>query len=190
MTGDQVKFKKLDEKFIRNMKLCDGSIVSIQGKGSILFQCKNSDLCLFTKVYYIPSLKNNIIFLGQMTEEGSRVVIVGSLLKIYDRNGALLMKAIWSRNRLYKLLLKDYQHLPKISIGIDSKKVKKKPTGQEKKESKNKLRSNQRLLQLAKCNLQVDVFHQTYHLNQGRLEEDDRGIRKMRFQTCAPNKET
>ncbi|XP_022927953.1 uncharacterized protein LOC111434803 [Cucurbita moschata] len=95
MIGDRAKFKKLDEKFIGNMKLCEGSIVSIQGKGSILFQCKNSDQCLFTKVYYISSLKNNIISLGQMTEEGSRVEIVGSLLRIYDRNGALLMKARW-----------------------------------------------------------------------------------------------
>ena len=72
-------------------------------------------------------------------------------------------------------------------MGVDNKKVKKKPTGQEKKESKNKLRSYQRLLQLAMGNLQVDVFHQTYHLNQGRLEEDHRGVRKMRFQTCPPN---
>ena len=37
MTGDQTKFKDLDEKLIGNAKFGDGSIVLIQGKGSILF---------------------------------------------------------------------------------------------------------------------------------------------------------
>ena len=46
-----------------------------------------------------------------MTEEGSRVETVGPFLRIYDRNGALLMKEKRSQNRLYKVLLKDYQHV-------------------------------------------------------------------------------
>ena len=93
MTRDQGKFKELDEKFTENVKLCGRSIVLIQGKGSIFFQCKNDDQRLLTKVYYIPSLKSNIISLGQMIEEGSRVEIVDPFLKVYDRNRALLMKA-------------------------------------------------------------------------------------------------
>ena len=64
MTGDQTKFKELDEKFIGNVKLCDKSIVLIQGKGYILFQCKKDDQRLLTKVYYIPSLNSYIISIG------------------------------------------------------------------------------------------------------------------------------
>ena len=63
MTEDRAKFKELDEKFTGNVKLCDRSIVPIQGKGSILFLCKNGDQCLLTKVDYIPSLTSNIISL-------------------------------------------------------------------------------------------------------------------------------
>ena len=37
MIGDRAKFKEFDEKFIRNVKLYDESIVLIQGKGSIFF---------------------------------------------------------------------------------------------------------------------------------------------------------
>ena len=55
MIGDRAKFKELDEKFTGNVKFCEGSSVSVQGKGSILFQCKNDHQCLLTKVYYIPS---------------------------------------------------------------------------------------------------------------------------------------
>ena len=36
ITEDRAKFKELDEKFSGNVKLCDGSIVPIQGKRSIL----------------------------------------------------------------------------------------------------------------------------------------------------------
>ena len=50
MTGDRTKFKELDEKLIVNVKFGDGSIVPIQGKGSILFQCKNDDQRLLTKL--------------------------------------------------------------------------------------------------------------------------------------------
>ena len=32
MTGNPAKFKELDEKFIGNMKLCNGSIVPVQEK--------------------------------------------------------------------------------------------------------------------------------------------------------------
>ena len=63
MIGDRAKFKELDEKFIGNMKLGNGLIVPIQGKWFILFQCKNGDQLLLTKVYYNRTLKSNIISL-------------------------------------------------------------------------------------------------------------------------------
>ena len=83
MTVDRAKFKELDEKFIANMKLCEVLIVPIQGKGSILFQFKNGDQNLLTNVYYISSLKSNIISLSQMKEEGSKMEIVGSFFSRY-----------------------------------------------------------------------------------------------------------
>ena len=92
MTGDQTKFKEFDEKLIGNVKLCVGPIVSIQGKGYILFQCKNENQLLLTNVYYISNLKSNFVSLDQIMEEDSRVELVESLLKMFDRNGALLMK--------------------------------------------------------------------------------------------------
>ena len=55
-----------------------------------------------------------------MTEEGSRVELVGSFFKIFDKNEALLIKVKRSKNRLYMILLKDHQNLPKISIDVES----------------------------------------------------------------------
>lgn len=59
-------------------------------------------------VYYIPSVKSNIISLGQTIEEGSIMELVGSFLKLFDENGALWIKIKLSRNHVSKILMKDH----------------------------------------------------------------------------------
>ena len=108
MTGQKSKFKSLDEGVTGQVKFGDGSTVKIQGKGSIGFKCKNGEEQTVNEVYYIPSLCNNILSLGQLTEEGNEVVINGEFLRIFDKNKRLLMKVNKSPNRLYKLSIETY----------------------------------------------------------------------------------
>lgn len=56
-------------------------------------------------VYYIPSLKNNIVSLGQLSEDGNRVVLRGDFLWVFDKEERLLMKVKRSSNRLYKIII-------------------------------------------------------------------------------------
>ena len=105
MTREWSNFKELDERICGQVKFGDGSTVQIKEKGSILFQCKNGKQWLLLEVYYIPNLCNNIISLGQLTEDGSKVVLRGAFLWVYDRNEKLLMKVKRSNNRMYKILL-------------------------------------------------------------------------------------
>lgn len=65
--------------------------------------CKNGEERCLLDVYYIPNLCNNIISLGQMSETGSRVVLKGENLWVYDEKERLLMKIKRSPNRLYKI---------------------------------------------------------------------------------------
>lgn len=58
----------------------DGSNVKIEGKGTVTFMCKNGETRTLDDVYYIPTLRNNIISLGQLAEDGNRIVIKGELL--------------------------------------------------------------------------------------------------------------
>ncbi|XP_020596269.1 uncharacterized protein LOC110036216 [Phalaenopsis equestris] len=111
MTGFREKFNELDEKITGNVKFRDGSLIESKGRGTILFMCKNGDQRLITEVYYIPKLKSNIISLDQMTEEGNTITLVGSFLKMFDRNDALLMNVEKSPNRLYKVSLETSQPL-------------------------------------------------------------------------------
>lgn len=62
---------------------------------------------MLREVYFILNLCNNIISLGQLSENGSKVLIKGEFLWIYDVKDRLVLKVKKSANRLYKLIVKD-----------------------------------------------------------------------------------
>ncbi|XP_076929719.1 uncharacterized protein LOC143594251 [Bidens hawaiensis] len=65
MTGNKSFFSELNNRVTGNVKFGDDSYVNISGKGSILFEAKRGEHRLLTDVYSIPSLRSNIISLGQ-----------------------------------------------------------------------------------------------------------------------------
>lgn len=67
----------------------DDSTVSIKGNGSVHFTCKNGEERILKEVYYIPTLCNNIISLGQFSEDGNKVVLNCEYLWVYDENDLL-----------------------------------------------------------------------------------------------------
>lgn len=103
MTGVKEKFSDIDETVKGKVKFGDGSTVAILGRGTILFQCKNGEHRALTNVYYIPSLKSNIINIGQLSEKGCKIVIEDDYLLLYDPGRRLLARVKRARNRLYIL---------------------------------------------------------------------------------------
>lgn len=107
MTGEEGKFKTLDKSVTGQVKFGDGFVVYIRGKGDILFKCKNGEDRVFTDVFFIPDLCNNIISLGQLSEGGNKIVMDGEYMWVYAQSGRTLMKVKKSENRLYKISLED-----------------------------------------------------------------------------------
>lgn len=105
MTGYKSKFMELNEQVRGLVSFGDGSTVRIEGKGSVVFESKNGETRVLDDVYYIPTHRNNIISLGQMSEQGNKIVIKGNLLWVYDKEDMLLMKVKRSPNRLYKIVI-------------------------------------------------------------------------------------
>lgn len=105
MTGQRSKFRDLKEKITGKVRFGDGSVVHIKGRGSIAVKCKSGDERLLNEVYYIPSLRSNIISLGQLSEEGNEIILNGEYLWVRDRHGKLLMKVKRSMNILYTIIL-------------------------------------------------------------------------------------
>ncbi|GJW49733.1 zinc finger, CCHC-type containing protein [Tanacetum coccineum] len=106
MTGMRDHFKELDEKVSGKVRFGDGSYIEIKGKGSILIECDDEKQRIISHVYYIPSLKSNLLSLGQFTEIGCKVVMEDDELRLYDMDNKIFMKVTRQRNRLYKANLR------------------------------------------------------------------------------------
>jgi hypothetical protein len=103
MTGSRAVFAELNTGVIGTVKFGDGSVVDIEGKGTVLFVCKSDEHRRLDGVYYIPRLTTNIVSLGQMDEDGFKVDIESGVLRLYDLKRKLLAKVHRSPSRLYFL---------------------------------------------------------------------------------------
>ncbi|XP_074363992.1 uncharacterized protein LOC141704701 [Apium graveolens] len=84
MIGQFSKFREIDTKVTGQVKFGNGSMVQIKGKGSIILKCKNGESRVMNEVYYIPTLRSNIIRLGQLSENGYRIIIKGENLWVHE----------------------------------------------------------------------------------------------------------
>jgi hypothetical protein len=54
MTGSRAAFADLDTTVSGSVRFGDDSMAEIEGRGTVLFKCKNGEHRSFTDVYYIP----------------------------------------------------------------------------------------------------------------------------------------
>lgn len=105
MTGNIAVFSNLDRGITGTVKFGDDSLVDIHGRGTIIFSAQRGSHRVLSDVYYIPSLRSNIISLGQLDENGCQVLIEQGVLRVRDPGKDLLVKVKRSQNRLYKINL-------------------------------------------------------------------------------------
>jgi hypothetical protein len=86
MTGRREFFTELDSSVRGSVKFGDASCVEIKGVGSVIFTAKTGEHRLLTRVYYIPALRNSIS-VGQLDENGLRVMVEHGVMRIWDRQG-------------------------------------------------------------------------------------------------------
>jgi hypothetical protein len=83
MTGRREFFTELDSSVRGSVKFGDASGVEIKGVGSVVFIATFGEHKLLTGVYYIPTLRNSIISLGQLDENGSHVEVEHGVMRIW-----------------------------------------------------------------------------------------------------------
>jgi hypothetical protein len=105
MTGLCQVFATLINTVHGTVKFGDGSVVKICGKGSVVFRGQTGEQCVLANVYYIPSLRSNIIFIGQLDEGGYKIGIANGMMTIHDPASKLLARVKRTGNRLYTSLL-------------------------------------------------------------------------------------
>ena len=103
MTGSRGAFSDLDTGIIGTVRFGDGSVVKIEGRGTVLFACKNGEHRTLANTYFIPRLTTNIISIGQLDEVGFQVLVEQGVMRIRDEERRLLAKIHRSPSRLYML---------------------------------------------------------------------------------------
>jgi transposase InsO family protein len=106
MTGSRAAFASIDAGISGTVRFGDGSVVRIEGCGTIMYECKSGEHRTLANVYYIPRLTANIISIGQLDEGGYPVHIDDGVMRIRDEEGRLLTKVHRGPTRLYVLELK------------------------------------------------------------------------------------
>jgi hypothetical protein len=56
----------------------------IQGRGTVVFVCKNGESWSFNRVYFVPCLMTNIMSIGQLDEIGYKIDIDTGMIKIRE----------------------------------------------------------------------------------------------------------
>jgi hypothetical protein len=84
----------------------DDSVTQIEGRGTIMFMCKNGESRSFDGIYFIPCLMTNIMSVGQLDEIGYKIDIDTDMMKIREPGGVLHAKVKREANHLYLLHLK------------------------------------------------------------------------------------
>jgi hypothetical protein len=103
MTGCHEALASLDTSVWGTIRFRDGSLVEIEGIGSVMLQTKKVGHKVLTEVYFIPKLKSNIISIGQLEEGSCEIVIKRGFCSVYDVQRCLLACAPRVKNRLYLL---------------------------------------------------------------------------------------
>ncbi|WVZ81795.1 hypothetical protein U9M48_029136, partial [Paspalum notatum var. saurae] len=102
MTGCRDAFSDLDTSVAGTVRFGDGSVVRIEGCGTILFDCKNGEHGALPNTYYIPRLTANIVSCGQLDED-FEILIRRGVMRVRDEQHRLLAKIRRGPGRLYVL---------------------------------------------------------------------------------------
>jgi hypothetical protein len=101
--GAHNAFLELDISMCGTVRFGDGSVLHIEGCGTVIFSCKSGERRSLSSIYYIPKLKTNILNVGNMDECRFEVLIHSGLMSIRDAENRLVAKIPRAHNRLYVL---------------------------------------------------------------------------------------
>jgi hypothetical protein len=105
MSGDQDAFTEIDPRVQGTVQFGNVVVTNIVGKGSIILKCKNGENKALVGVYLISRLTTNIVSLGQLEEDGHKIMLQSGFLKIWDCSIRLVARVLWAVNHLYVLQL-------------------------------------------------------------------------------------
>lgn len=107
MTGNKNLVANFDQFVKTKVNLGTDKTMEVDGKGVVNILTKHGESKTISEVYYVPSLKHNMISVGQLTQKGYKVIFRGQGCVIYDKpsNKQLIVKVQVTRNKLFPLIM-------------------------------------------------------------------------------------
>ena len=103
MTRREDWFTKLDKTMKSKVKFAYESTTLVERRVNILIQQKDGNHAYIFDVLYVPTIKNNLISLGQHLEKGYKMKMELSNLLVIDNKSRTILKAPLSKNRTFKV---------------------------------------------------------------------------------------
>ncbi|RDX93043.1 hypothetical protein CR513_24745, partial [Mucuna pruriens] len=105
MTSNRDWLVDFNPNVTTSVRFADNSTILAEGIGKVMITRKNGKTTYMHDVLYIPSMKNNLLSLGQLLEKGFTMAMQANHIEIFDDKQRLVLKAPLSRNRTFKVNL-------------------------------------------------------------------------------------
>ncbi|XP_017431714.1 uncharacterized protein LOC108339076 [Vigna angularis] len=105
MTGRREWLVELDSSRKSKIRFADDSMVMAEGVGKVLLTCKNGETAYMDEVLFVPSMKSNLLSLGQLLEKGYSMIMRDNSIEVFDKKHRLIIKAPIAKNRTFKVNL-------------------------------------------------------------------------------------
>ncbi|XP_047158680.1 uncharacterized protein LOC124829252 [Vigna umbellata] len=105
MTGNKRWIIDLDTSVKSVVRFVDDSIIRAEGLGKVLITRKDGKSVFMHNVLYVPTMKSNLLSLGQLLEKGYTMNLCEKNIEVYDEKQRLIIKAPLARNRTFKVNL-------------------------------------------------------------------------------------
>ena len=118
-------FVELDESKSDYVTFGDASKIPFKGNGKILIHLKNRRHQFILNLYFVPSMKNNILSLGQLLKKGNDIHMKNQSLQIRYKHANLIANVPMTRNKTFLLnihndIVKCLNLVSMILLGFDT----------------------------------------------------------------------
>ncbi|XP_047268081.1 uncharacterized protein LOC124898481 [Capsicum annuum] len=107
MTFDRDFFKELDTSVISKVQVGNGNYIPAEGKGTVEMKCSLGTK-LIKDVFFVPNISHSLLSVGQMLENGFKLLFETNYCQIKDEDGRNLFK-VMMKGRSFTLDLLDHE---------------------------------------------------------------------------------